>query len=164
MKIFLIGLPGSGKTTVGRELSKKLNLNFYDIDALVEKESLMFIDDLVEQYGIEKFRELENKVLKELNVDKGIISCGGGIVENRDNKNYMDGIVIYLDVNNEVIEGRIKNDYPRPLLKESSIEDIQKKRFLLYQHFSDYNISNAKTVNETVLSIIDMLKTKEFVS
>ena len=100
MKVYLIGMPGAGKSTIGRELAKELKLDFYDLDGLVEKNALMFIDELIEKYGEKKFRELEHETLKSLNVDSGIIACGGGIVLNRENKKYMDGIIINLDVNN----------------------------------------------------------------
>ncbi|HKL94955.1 MAG TPA: shikimate kinase [Haploplasma sp.] len=157
MKIYLIGMPGSGKSTVGRSLSKKLNIPFYDLDGLVEKEALMFTNELIEKYGIDKFRELETKVLKNLHFSEGIVACGGGIVENKINKEAMDGTVIYLDVNNELIEKRLESDYDRPLLKTYTIEELYTKRFLMYQHFATKNVSNEKTVEETVDAIIALL-------
>lgn len=157
MKIYLIGMPGSGKTTVGKLLAKEFNLPFYDIDALIEKDALMFIDDLIEKYGVKKFRELETEILEKLNITEGIISTGGGIVENRKNKESMDGVIIYLDVSNDVLEKRLKNDYPRPLLKETTIEDLYNKRFLMYQHFATYNVSNNNDLDKTILSIKEVL-------
>lgn len=157
MNIYLIGLPGAGKSTVGKLLATELRTEFIDLDSLVEKDSLMFIDDLVEQYGIEKFRELETLALKNLNVSNAVIACGGGIVENRLNKDLMNGLIIYLDTDNDLIEKRIVNDYPRPLLREYTIEDLNKKRFLMYQHFSNLNISNNKSLDLTVTNIISKL-------
>lgn len=157
MKLYLIGMPGSGKTTVGKLLAKEFNLPFYDIDALIEKDALMFIDDLIEKYGVKKFRELETEILEKLNITEGIISTGGGIVENRKNKEFMDGVIIYLDVSNDVLEKRLKNDYPRPLLKDTTIEDLYNKRFLMYQHFATYNVSNNNDLDKTILSIKEVL-------
>lgn len=157
MKVYLIGMPGSGKSTVGRSLAKKLDLPFYDLDGLVEKEALMFTNELIEKYGIDKFRELETKVLTNLNFNEGIVACGGGVVENKANKEAMDGIVIFLDVNNDLIEKRLENDYERPLLKTYTIEELYTKRFLLYQHFATKNVSNEKTVEKTVDAIITLL-------
>ncbi|VEU80689.1 shikimate kinase [Haploplasma axanthum] len=161
MKIFLIGMPGAGKSTVGRILAEKIAYNFIDLDGLVEKNSLMFTDELIEKYGINKFRELETEALQEINEENVVVSCGGGIVENRNNKTFMSGLIIYLDVDNKIIEERLKTDYQRPLLQEYTLDELYTKRFLLYQHFADINISNNKEINNTVDSIIQMLEVKK---
>lgn len=160
MKIYLIGMPGSGKTTIGKHLAKQLNYQHIDLDAEIEKHALMFIDEIIEKLGIESFRNLETEVLQNIKGNNIVVSTGGGIVENRNNKKYMDGLIINLDVSNQIIEKRIENDYPRPLLIENTLDDLYQKRFLLYQHFADINISNANSITETINNII--IKIKEY--
>lgn len=159
MRVYLIGMPGSGKSTVGRDLAKKINYEHIDLDGLVEKEALMFIDDLIERYGINTFRALEKEVLSNVKLDNAIISCGGGIVLDRTNKELMDGIIVYLDVDNKIITERLKNDYERPLLKEKSIDDLYRERFLLYQHFADVIVSNEKEIETTINDLIEKIGT-----
>ena len=65
MNIYLIGLPGSGKSTLGKRLAKELGYEFVDTDNIIEKEAMMFIDEIFEAYGEEYFRALENNTLKE---------------------------------------------------------------------------------------------------
>ena len=82
MNIYLIGMPGTGKTTIGKLLAKKLSYEFVDLDHQIEKDALMFIDEIFEQYGEKFFRELETKALKEVSTGTNkIISTGGGIVK-----------------------------------------------------------------------------------
>ena len=84
MKIYLIGMPGCGKSTLGKRLAEKLNLDFIDMDNYIEKQACMFIDEIFEAYGEKYFRELETNTMREfMNLDNVIISCGGGIIKNK---------------------------------------------------------------------------------
>lgn len=160
MKIYIIGMPGSGKTTVSKMLSDKLGYHYHDLDAQIEKKSLMFIDEIFRQQGETAFRMLETKVLSETkDLKETIVSCGGGIVTVKDNKKHMkDGYVIYLDTDLNLIKKRIKEDQSRPLLKTNTIEQIYNKRFLQYRDFANWIVSNEGTVLETCEKIIKHLK------
>ena len=80
MNIFLIGMMGSGKSSVGHSLSKHLPNTFYDLDKEVEKRFNLSIRDIFTEYGEDLFRKEENKLLKELDIASGlIVSTGGGI-------------------------------------------------------------------------------------
>ena len=157
MRIYLIGMPGSGKSTIGRMLAKKIGYSAIDLDAQIEQNALMFIDEIIEKLGIETFRTLESEQLSQITEQNAIVACGGGIVLNRNNKQMMNGIIIYLDTDLAIIEERLKTDYVRPLLLDNTLEDLYKERFLLYQHFADLNISNNKTVEDTILDIIEKI-------
>ena len=113
---------------------------------------------IIDKFGVNRFRELETENLKEITEDNVVISCGGGIVENRKNKMLMDGIIVYLDVDNSKLESRLENDYDRPLLMDTTIEDLYNKRFLYYQHFANINVSNNGEMIDTVENIIEKIK------
>lgn len=159
MNIYLIGMPGTGKTTIGKLLAKKLSYEFVDLDHQIEKDALMFIDVIFEQYGEKFFRELETKALKEVSTGTNkIISTGGGIVTIKENKNYMDGLVIFIDTELDIIEERIQNDFPRPLLKTKTLSTLKDERMLKYIFFADVIISNDSDPDKTVTEILKALE------
>ncbi|NLK12517.1 MAG: shikimate kinase [Candidatus Phytoplasma sp.] len=160
MRIYIIGMPGSGKTTISQLLSKKLNYHYHDLDSEIEKSSLMFIDQIFSQHGEETFRRLESKALeKTIDLKQTVISCGGGIVTKKENKKYMkNGYVIYLETDLEIIKKRLKEDQTRPLLKTNTLEDIYQKRFFKYRDFAHWIVSNNGKAEETTDSIIQHLK------
>ena len=145
MKIYLIGMPGSGKSSLGNKLAEKLNYNFIDMDIYIEQTSGMFIDEIFDAYGEKYFRDLERNVLNDfLNMDNVIIATGGGVIKNKDNKKLMDGICLYLDVSIEELENRLsKSDIERPLLKKYSVLELYNQRKELYDFFADYKINNS---------------------
>ena len=164
MKIYLIGMPGSGKTTVGHLLAKSLGYKWIDLDQMIEKKTLMFIDQIFEEYGETQFRDFETRALEDLvDKDKLVISTGGGIVVKNENKKLMDGLVVYLYVCNHLIKERLKEDYHSPLLNKNSLEELYYDRLLRYQSFADVNISNEKNIEKTVSEIIKYLKEKELI-
>lgn len=158
MKIFLIGMPGSGKSTIGKLVAEKIGYTFVDLDAMIEKRALMFIDDIFEKHGEKTFRRLETEALKNLPDANLVISCGGGIVTMKENKMWMDGYKVYLDTEIEFIKERLKDDYIRPLLKKKSLEQLHQERLLKYIDFADVIISNDREQEKTVQEIIKHLK------
>src|SRR5690554_1254757 len=91
MNIYLIGMPGSGKTTLGKRLAEKLNMPFIDLDNHIEQKHLLYVDEIFEMYGEEKFRLLETESLKDVENLNSVISTGGGIVMKKSNKSLMNG-------------------------------------------------------------------------
>ncbi len=158
MNIYLIGMPGSGKTTIGKMLAKKLNIPFVDLDGLIEKNALMFIDDIFDKYGEAKFRELETESLKQLPPLDYVISCGGGIITKKENKELMKGLKVYIDTDIEIIRERLKHDYQRPLLKKKSLETIYQERYLKYVDFADLMVSNDRIPEDAVHLILNHIK------
>lgn len=161
MKIYLIGLPGSGKTTIGKILADEISYNFIDLDGLVEKNALMFIDEIIDRYGRSKYQELEtialNNIKEQLNT---VIACGEGIVEDLNNKTLINGFVVLLDVELPVIGMRLENDNYREILKEQTLEELDKQRFLKYRNFADVIINNNHSIKETINNILEYVNIK----
>lgn len=119
INLYLIGMMGSGKTTVGRELATQMGYGFCDTDAVIEKIAGQSIKDIFTSEGEEAFRELESKVLGQLSAYTRLaIATGGGIVLRRQNWSYLQqGLVVWLDVPVEILVLRLANDTTRPLLQ-----------------------------------------------
>ena len=150
--IYLIGLMGSGKTTLGKILSKKLDKHFYDSDQVIEEKLGVNVPMIFEYEGEAGFREREKDILKELVSKQNIVlATGGGIILSESNRDLLakNGIVIYLKSNQKDLILRMKNDKTRPLLKNGNIELIIKKlcqeREPLYEEIADFKIMPQKT-------------------
>lgn len=161
MKIYLIGLPASGKSTVGKELAKKIKYEFIDLDQKIVADNNQTIDEMFE-IGEDYFRDLETKTLISVkDLDNAVISCGGGIVERDINKSYMNGVVVYLDCPLSEIDFRLNRDtQSRPLSKTNSIYDLYDRRALKYDSFKDFKVES-KIVSKTVKEIRKELKKYE---
>jgi shikimate kinase len=158
MKIYLIGLPGCGKSTLGKKLAEKINYKFIDMDQDIEVKACMFIDEIFQMYGEAYFRALEKNTLKEYQeLDNIIISTGGGIVNDLSNKKLFDGTCIYLKADLESIKKRLEqSDIVRPLLSKMSLEEIYNMRKDKYNYFKDIEIEN-EDIDFAIDSIIKEL-------
>ncbi|MGL4949120.1 MAG: shikimate kinase [Anaeroplasmataceae bacterium] len=159
MNIYLIGMPGCGKSSVGKKLAHKLKYNFIDIDKYIEKKLEMPISQVFDKYGEDYFRKLEKSTLTEfMNSNNYVISCGGGIVLDSSNKQLMNGKVILITVKLETIKARVLGDnlYKRPLLKTKSVKQIFIERKAKYEFFKDIKVYN-HSVNHSVNAILKEL-------
>ncbi|MEN2994504.1 MAG: shikimate kinase [Thermodesulfovibrio sp.] len=138
--IVLIGFMGTGKSTVGKIISKKLNFTYTDIDELIEKTMGMKISEIFEKFGEERFRDIETEMVKIVTKKHNqVISTGGGVVLREENilnlKN--SGLLFCLKANAEKIFERIKNCKNRPLLMvenpKDKIKELMDKRKPLYE-------------------------------
>jgi shikimate kinase len=161
--IYLIGFMGSGKSTVGKILAEKLNMNFVDIDKLIEEKEGMRIKDIFEQKGESYFRELERKQIEAIVNQEGlVVSTGGGLGANLGNMNLMkkNGDVVWLDVSLNTVLDRLKNDQDRPLLKQPT----EKIRQLFEERKNVYRLANIrinadkKTPSQIVEEILIKIK------
>ncbi|HEY9624349.1 MAG TPA: shikimate kinase [Crinalium sp.] len=136
--LYLIGMMGSGKTTVGKVLAKRLGYQFFDTDAVIEKAAGQAITEIFATSGEDAFRELETNVLSQLSPYKNLaIATGGGIVLRRKNWSYLHhGVTVWLDVPVEHLYKRLKGSTNRPLLHDP--DPLTKLRQILEQRQSLY--------------------------
>jgi shikimate kinase len=129
INVFLIGMMGAGKTTVGRLLADKLGYRFVDTDALIERVAGKTINQIFAEDGEDAFRELEAQVLSEISAyTKLTIATGGGIILRQLNWSYLHhGLIIWLDAPVNVLVERLQNDNTRPLLQETDPEQALQK-------------------------------------
>jgi len=131
-RIFLIGLPGAGKTTMGLELANELDIQFVDLDQEIEKAEKLPISTIFEEKGEAYFRQLEklhlNKVVAELS--RFVIATGGGTPCFFDNMEFMriSGETIFINTEIATIKSRIQDDSTRPLMKSNRLEDLYHER------------------------------------
>lgn len=128
MRVYLIGYMGSGKSTLGRRLSKHLNVQFIDMDHYIEERNCKTIPQIFEEEGEAEFRKKERKALEELSEFTDIvIATGGGAPCFFDNIELMNnsGKTIYLNINPEILANRLmKSKTERPLIKGKSKEEL----------------------------------------
>ncbi|XP_022157752.1 shikimate kinase, chloroplastic-like [Momordica charantia] len=133
--IYLVGMMGSGKTTVGKVLSKALGYSFCDSDSLVEQDVGTSVAEIFKLYGEEYFREKEMESLRKLSLmNQLVVSTGGGVVTRTMNWTYMDkGISVWLDVPLKALVKRISavGTESRPLLHQDSTDAYSKTLALL---------------------------------
>lgn len=163
--IFLVGLPGSGKTILGKLMAQRLHLLFTDTDEMIVLKYKNSIDSIFSTFGEEKFREMEASLVHEdLHFD-GIISTGGGFPCHHDIMEVIKnlGLVIYIQSPLKIIWQRIKDDHDRPLLKGKtqkgifdSLRELYMKRHECYSqaHFTIKNNRKLETVLEELESRI----------
>jgi shikimate kinase len=165
MKLIIIGPMASGKSVVGKKLSKRMGLNFFDTDEQIEKKAGVTISWIFDVEGEEKFRDRESEILNILiKEDNCIISTGGGIVLREQNRALLKkGTVIYLKTSIQSQLERTMNDKERPLLqniddKEELLREIAKVRNPIYESCSEITIEEKNSPNETVDKIVEELK------
>lgn len=123
LNIYLIGMMGSGKSTIGHLLASALDYRFFDTDILIEKVAETSINEIFKNKGEAYFRDLETSVLEQISgYTRSVIATGGGIVIKPKNWSYLRyGLTIWLDVPVEVLTARLAQDDSRPLLKEADL-------------------------------------------
>jgi len=139
MKIFLLGMPGSGKSTIGKLVAAKINYPFVDLDKLIEKKEQQSISEIFEMRGEKTFRELETEALTKLIQGEGslVISCGGGTPCFHENMELMNksGLTVYIDVPEATLVERTKRNKSRPLLQNdhaTKIKQLLDERAVFY--------------------------------
>lgn len=161
--IALIGFMGSGKTTVGRQLAKALDMKFIDIDKMISMREKKNIPEIFKEYGEKYFRDKEREIIEEESRENNIVIAtgGGAIVDNENLKNLKkSSYVVYLDATIECIYERIKESKHRPLIAEADdvyarIKELYEKRLWLYKISGDYSVEiTTETVTQDTVERI----------
>ena len=157
--IFLIGPMGAGKSSVGKYLAKKLDMDFYDTDEEVERRTGVDLAWLFDLEGEEGFRKREASVVADLaKLSHVVLATGGGTIITPENRDILAarGAIVYLEVTLENQHTRVTNDTRRPLLQVKNRDEVlvqlQKEREPLYQSLADFQVL---TDNRTVRAVAD---------
>ena len=157
MKIFLIGLPGCGKSTLGKQLSRKLNIPFIDLDVEIERSMDLPIKDIFKKFGEPSFRKTETAMLKNISVQREefVMATGGGAPIFFDNMIFMNnqGRTIFIDVPAREIADRISrsNLEERPLLARLAPDELKDQiEFLRSQRINFYNQASLRVEGNSI--------------
>lgn len=155
--ITLIGMPASGKSSVGVVLAKRLGKKFVDTDIVIQEKYGKLLKELIEEHGDEGFREIEDEVNAGLDLDNCIISPGGSVVYGEKAMKHLKeiSVIIYLELSYTAIKSRLGDLRERGItLKEGqSLKDLYLERVPLYEKYADITVNEmkkslAKTIDE----------------
>jgi shikimate kinase len=161
--IALVGMPGSGKTTVGRHLARQLGQRFVDTDHEIERRVCMPVRAFFDSEGEAAFRDLEEQVLDELSKQTGtVLATGGGAVLRERNREILRERrrVIYLRATAEELYRRLKHDTRRPLLQVGDplqrLRELYRQRDLLYRQTAHHVVEAARPTVGTLVNMVRM--------
>ena len=161
--ISLIGLPGSGKSTVGRQLARRLQIPFFDSDHVIEQQLGCSIREYFEREGEDRFRDVEEAVIDQLTQNKqGVLSTGGGIVLRPANRRHLRERcqVVYLNSSPDELFRRLRHDVNRPLLQVADplgrLRDLHAHRDPLYRETAHFIIETGRPSVATLVNMIVM--------
>lgn len=161
--ISLVGLPGSGKSTVGRQLARRLQLPFFDSDQIIESKLGCSIRVYFERQGEDRFRDLEECELDALtHLSCGVLSTGGGAVLRPNNRKHLRerGQVVYLRSSPDELMRRLKHDVNRPLLQVADplkrLKELFSVRDPLYRETAHFVIETGRPSVSTLVNMIVM--------
>lgn len=169
MNIVLLGMRGSGKSTVGMLLAKQLQWNYVDTDRCIENDAHMPLAEIIKQKGWDAFRDRESDTVAAVaHSDQTVIATGGGVVLRRTNMDNLqrNGFLIFLSAPVETLVQRIGEDQTRPLITAAKTmkNDLQETlafRAVLYQRYANVTITTTThTPEHTTAAIIETLQEK----
>ena len=159
--IALIGLPGCGKSTIGRQLARRLQLPFFDSDHVIEQQIGCSIREYFEREGEERFRDVEEAVIDQLTQQPhSVLSTGGGVVLRPTNRQHLHARcqVVYLNSASEDIFRRLRHDVNRPLLQVADplgrLRELHAVRDPLYRETAHFIV---ETGRPSVASLVNMI-------
>lgn len=151
--IILTGFMGTGKSTVGKVVASKLQMQFIDTDAVIERQEGMTISDIFSTFGEKHFRDIESKVIEQTSkLKNSVVATGGGVVLNPGNIENLrhDGIIIYFQSNVDTIIRNTSGSDHRPLLQR---DDMRKNVGLMLQQREQYYRNNDFSIDVSDLSV-----------
>ncbi len=160
--IILIGMPGAGKSTIGVLLAKELNKKFLDTDVYIQAKEQKRLQEIIDTFGLEKFREIEQENVSTIDTQNTVIATGGSVVYSQKAMDNLkkSGLAVHLALPLEQVKERITNISTRGLVMEpgQNLDSLYEKRMPLYQKYSDItvnctNLNHQKTL-EAVLKVL----------
>ena len=158
--VTLIGMPGSGKSTIGVILAKALRYEFLDSDLLIQKEEKRKLSEIIAQDGPERFMEIENRVNVAIHVTDTVIAPGGSVIYCEEAMEHLKSIgkVIYLKLSLEALSKRLGDLKGRGVL----LKDLYEERVPLYEKYADITIDeDGKDLDESLRAILEIIHIKE---
>ena len=162
MIVYLVGMPGSGKSTVGRELAGRFGVPFVDLDVEIERASGSSVSQIFAQRGEAGFRALEAQALLDASMhDPSVVACGGGVVLEPANRIALrsTGICVFLDVPLTELRRRVEPAADRPLIRaEGDLERLLESREPLYREFAAHVVDGSGAPGEVADAIVEELR------
>lgn len=161
--IVLIGMPASGKSTIGVILAKELKYNFLDTDLLIQGETDQTLVEIIEERGLDGFLALEDEMIAGVNAKRCIIATGGSAVFGENAMAHLkeNSVIVYLSHRLEVIESRLYNITTRGIAMKpgQTLKDIFDQRQPLYEKYADITIqADGLNTEQTVQLVIKSLE------
>jgi shikimate kinase len=167
--IALIGFMGSGKSTVGKRLARRLQREFIELDRLIEERAGATISQIFREHGENCFRDLEEQVIEEVgtSVYNTVIACGGGVILRPANIKRLkeSSRLVYLETETAALQDRLARTRKRPLLnrpdRDEFIAELHEARRPMYEAAADFTIKTGRPFADIINDIIDKLGTDE---
>ena len=160
--LVLIGMPGAGKSTVGRLLSASLDRPFLDTDELLESRRGKPLQEIIDGVGVDRFCELEAELILSLDREGEVIATGGSVVYRQEAMDHLQdgGLVVYLAARLETVRRRVTDPHSRGIAMAAgqSLADLYRERTPLYERYADLKAScDERTPEKIVAHILDLL-------
>jgi shikimate kinase len=161
MNLTFIGMPGAGKSSIGKAVAGRLNLRFIDTDELIRQHTGLTIGESLARLGDELFIQLEEKVVLQLgNFDNCVVSPGGSVIYSQKAMDFFKqrSFVIFLTVPVEVILDRVEPQRGVVRLQDKSLKDLFNERLPLYEKYANQTISANRDVRLVAEEIVGIIK------
>ena len=153
--IILIGMPTSGKSTVGVILAKILGYRFIDADIVIQEKEGRKLSRIIAEDGVDGFIDIENRINSEINADKTVIATGGSVVYGKEAmEHYKEiGTVVYLKVSFETLKKRLHHAKQRGVVMKQgqTLESLYEERKALYEQYADITVDEGRDSLEKVI-------------
>ncbi|HHW48545.1 MAG TPA: shikimate kinase [Clostridiaceae bacterium] len=156
--IVLIGMPGAGKSTIGPLLAGNLKMEYIDTDTIIKDRENKNLADIVNEYGLEKFLEIQEEVVLGLDVENHVIATGGSIVYNGRAMEHLkaNGIIVYLKLELEEVKQRVDRSRRFARNLKQDFDDIYFERAPLYEKYADMTVNcSGKEINAIINEILN---------
>ena len=164
--ITLIGMPASGKSSIGVVLAKRLGMQFIDVDLVIQEKTGMLLKEIIAKHGDEGFRKIEDDINAQLNVQNAIIAPGGSVIYGERAMKHLRKIstVVYLQLSYNALKSRLGNSTERGVsFKDGqTLKDLYDERVPMYEKYADLTVEEMKkSINKIINEICERLQLEE---